>query len=75
MTGDSMGAASLVAVGTREATAIASEPASRARASRASRSGASLEDAPRAACRMLEVALADLASAVREGLERYTTAS
>ena len=72
MAGDSIGAASLVAVGTREATAIASEPACVLILSRASYRRLA-EDAPRAACRMLEVALADLASAVREGLDRYTT--
>ncbi|HVH06136.1 MAG TPA: cyclic nucleotide-binding domain-containing protein [Myxococcota bacterium] len=72
MAGDSIGAASLVAVGTREATAIASEPACVLILSRESYRRLA-EDAPRAACRMLEVALADLASAVREGLDRYTT--
>jgi CRP-like cAMP-binding protein len=74
MAGDSMGAASLVAVGKREATAIASEPGSVLILSRESFRRVA-EDAPRAACRMLEVALADLASAVREGLDRFTTAT
>jgi CRP-like cAMP-binding protein len=74
MAGDCLGAASLVAVGKREATAIASESACVLILSRESFRRLA-EDAPRAACRMLEVALADLAGAVREGLDRFTTAT
>jgi NTE family protein len=74
MAGDCMGAASLVAVGTREATALASESACVLVLSREAFRRLA-EDAPRAACRMLEVALADLAGAVREGLDRFTTAT
>jgi CRP-like cAMP-binding protein len=68
--GDTLGAVSLVTVGPREATAVASGATRVAVLSRESFRRLS-EDSPRAACRMLEAALADLAGAVREGLERF----
>lgn len=68
--GDSLGAVSLVTVGPREATAIAKGATRVAVLSRESFRRLS-EDSPRAACRMLEAALCDLAGAVREGLERF----
>jgi CRP-like cAMP-binding protein len=67
--GESLGAVSLVAVGPREATAVASGATRVAVLSRESFRRLA-DDSPRAACRMLEVALGDLAGAVREGLDR-----
>jgi CRP-like cAMP-binding protein len=71
--GETLGAVSLVTVGPREATAVASGATHVAVLSRESFRRLA-DDAPRAACRMLEVALSDLASAVRDGLERFRSA-
>lgn len=71
LAGDSAGAASLVTVGPREATAVATEATRIYVLSRESFRRL-VEDAPRAACRILEAAFADLASAAREGLDRLT---
>jgi CRP-like cAMP-binding protein len=71
--GDSLGALSLVSVGPREATAVAGEATAVWVLSRESFRRL-CEDAPRAACRILEAALADFAGAVREGLDRYAGA-
>ena len=68
--GESLGALALVAVGPREITAVAGEAASIWVLSRESFRRL-CEDAPRAACRILEAALADFAAAVREGLDRF----
>jgi CRP-like cAMP-binding protein len=68
--GESLGAVSLVSVGPREATAVASGDTCIAVLSRESFRRLT-EDMPRAACRILEAAFADLAGAVREGLERF----
>ncbi len=68
--GDSLGAASLVAVGPREATAVAAGATCVWVLSRESFRRLA-EDAPRAACRILEGALVDLAGAVRDGLDRF----
>jgi CRP-like cAMP-binding protein len=68
--GDSLGAVSLVAVGPREATAVASGATCVWVLSRESFRRLA-EDAPRAACRILEGALEDLAGAVREELDRF----
>jgi CRP-like cAMP-binding protein len=72
--GESLGAVSLVTVGPREATAVASGATRIAVLSRESFRRL-IEDAPRGACRILEGALSDLAGAVREGLERFGGAS
>jgi CRP-like cAMP-binding protein len=71
--GESLGALALVAVGPRELTAVASEAACIWVLSRESFRRL-CEDAPRAACRILEAALADFAAAVREGLDRFAGA-
>jgi len=71
--GDCLGALSLVAVGPREVTAVASEAACVWVLSRESFRRL-CEDAPRAACRILEAALADFAGAAREGLDRFAGA-
>jgi CRP-like cAMP-binding protein len=68
--GDCLGVASLVAVGPRESTAVAAGASCVWVLSRESFRRLA-EDAPRAACRILEGALADLASAVRDGLDRF----
>jgi CRP-like cAMP-binding protein len=68
--GECLGAVSLVAVGPREATAVAAGETRVWVLSRESFRRLA-EDAPRAACRILEGALADLAGAVREGLDRF----
>ena len=68
--GESLGAVSLVSVGAREATAVASGATRIAVLSRESFRRLT-DDAPRAACRILEGALIDLAAAVRDGLERF----
>jgi CRP-like cAMP-binding protein len=67
--GDSLGAVSLIAVGPREVTAVAAAGTRVWVLSRESFRRLA-EDAPRAACRILEGALADLAGALREGLDR-----
>ena len=71
--GESLGALSLVSVGPREVTAVASEAARVWVLSRESFRRL-CEDAPRAACRILEAALVDFAGAVRESLERFSGA-
>lgn len=65
--GTVLGGLSLVAVGPREATAVATE---RSRVWVLSRTSFHrlVEDAPRAACRLLAAVLADFAQAVRGGL-------
>lgn len=68
--GETLGAVSLVAVGPREATAVAREAARVWLLSRESFRRLAY-DAPRAACRMLEGSLAELAGAVREELDRF----
>jgi len=68
--GDVLGTISLVAVGPREATAVAREEARLWLLSRESFRRLAY-DAPRAACRILEAALADFAGAVREELDRF----
>ena len=68
--GESLGALSLVTVGPREVTAVASEAAGVWVLSRESFRRL-CEDAPRAACRILEAALADFAGAVRDELDRF----
>lgn len=68
--GDALGSLSLVAVGTREATAVASDRARLWLLSRESFRRLAY-DAPRAACRILEAALVDFAGAVREELDRF----
>jgi CRP-like cAMP-binding protein len=72
--GDSLGAVALVAVGPREVTAVASEAACIWMLSRESFRRL-CEDSPRAACRILEAALADFAAAAREGLDRFGAAA
>ena len=71
--GECLGALSLVAVGPREVTAVASEAACVWVLSRESFRRL-CEDAPRAACRILEAAIADFAGAVRDGLDRLSGA-
>lgn len=66
--GQVLGAASLVAIGTREATAVA-ETASRVLLLRRSSFRRLVEDAPRAACRLAEAVATDLAALVRAGLD------
>jgi CRP-like cAMP-binding protein len=68
--GESLGALALVAVGPREATAVAGGATRVWVLSRESFRRLA-DDAPRAACRILEAALAELAGAVRENLERF----
>lgn len=72
--GDCLGAVALVAVGPREVTAVASEAACIWMLSRESFRRL-CEDSPRAACRILEAALADFAGAAREGLDRFAAAA
>jgi CRP-like cAMP-binding protein len=72
--GDCVGAVALVAVGPREVTAVASEAACIWMLSRESFLRL-CEDSPRAACRILEAALADFAGAARESLDRFATAA
>jgi CRP-like cAMP-binding protein len=72
--GDCLGAVALVAVGPREVTAVASEAACVWMLSRESFRRL-CEDSPRAACRILEAALADFAGAAREGLDRFAAAA
>jgi CRP-like cAMP-binding protein len=67
--GACLGAASLVAAGPREATAVASE-ASRVLVLSRESFHRLADDAPRAACRILETAFADFAGALRAGLDR-----
>lgn len=71
--GESLGAVALVCVGPREATAVACGATRVAVLSRESFRRLA-EDSPRAACRILEAALADLAGAVRDGLDRFAGA-
>ena len=71
LAGDCIGALSLVAVGPREATAVATDAGRVWILSRESFRRL-VEDSPRAACRILEAALVDLGAAVREGLERFS---
>lgn len=66
--GTLLGGLSLVAVGPREATAVAAEPSRVWLLSRTSFHRLA-EDAPRAGCRLLAAVLADVAQAVRGGLE------
>lgn len=68
--GETLGSISLVAVGPREATAVASDPARVWLLSRESFRRLAY-DSPRAACRILEAALADFAGAVRDELDRF----
>jgi len=68
--GEALGSASLVAVGPREATAVAGEDARLWLLSRESFRRLAY-DSPRAACRILEAALADFAGAVRDELDRF----
>lgn len=68
--GAALGALSLVAVGPRAATATAIE-ASRLLLLRRSAFRRLVEDAPRAACRLIEAILEDLAPALRLGLDRF----
>jgi CRP-like cAMP-binding protein len=68
--GDALGCVSLVAVGPREATAVASEAARLWLLSRESFRRLAY-DAPRAACRILEASLAGFAGAVRDELDRF----
>jgi CRP-like cAMP-binding protein len=68
--GDTLGSISLVAVGPREATAVAREASRLWLLSRESFRRLAY-DAPRAACRILEAALADFAGAVRDELDRF----
>jgi CRP-like cAMP-binding protein len=68
--GDALGSLSLVAVGPREATAVASDRARLWLLSRESFRRLAY-DAPRAACRILEAALVDFSGAVREELDRF----
>jgi CRP-like cAMP-binding protein len=68
--GEALGSVSLVAVGPREATAVAGESARLWLLSRESFRRLAY-DSPRAACRILEAALADFAGAVREELDRF----
>lgn len=72
--GECLGALALVAVGPREVTAVAGEDACVWVLSRESFRRL-CEDSPRAACRILEAALADFAGAVREGLDRFGESS
>ncbi len=65
--GSALGAMSLVTVGSREVTAVAEEEAEVRKLSRTAFHRL-IEDAPRAACRILEGVLRDTASALREGL-------
>jgi CRP-like cAMP-binding protein len=67
--GAAVGAFSLVVVGRREATAVASEDSEVLRLSRTAFHRFA-EDSPRGACRVLEAALRDLAGALRKGLDR-----
>jgi CRP-like cAMP-binding protein len=71
--GASLGALSLVAVGPREVTARATAPTRVLCLSRSS-FGRLLEDAPRAACRLLERVVADVATDVRAELDRIAAA-
>lgn len=67
--GGDLGALSLIALGTREVTAVASEPT---RVLLLTRSAflRLADDAPRAGARLLEAVLAETASLVRQGLDR-----
>jgi CRP-like cAMP-binding protein len=67
--GASLGAVSLVVVGPREVTAVASEPTRLLRLSRTAFHRL-VEDSPRAAARILETLVQDFAAAVRSGLDR-----
>ncbi len=67
--GGDLGALSLIAVGVREVTAVASEPTRVLVLSRSSFMRLS-DDAPRAAARLLEAVLADTAAQLRQGLDR-----
>jgi CRP-like cAMP-binding protein len=68
--GEALGCISLVAVGPREATAVAADEARVWLLSRESFRRLAY-DSPRAACRILEAALADFAGAVRDELDRF----
>lgn len=70
--GTVLGGLSLVAVGPREATAVATE---RSRVWLLSRTSFHrlVEDAPRAGCRLLAAVLADVAQAVRGGLSELAS--
>ena len=68
--GEALGSLSLVAVGPREATAVAGDPSRLWLLSRESFRRLAY-DSPRAACRILEAALADFAGAVRDELDRF----
>jgi CRP-like cAMP-binding protein len=68
--GEALGSLSLVTVGPREVTAVASDPSRLWLLSRESFRRLAY-DAPRAACRILEAALADFAGAVRDELDRF----
>ena len=67
--GTAVGAFSLVVVGRRETTAVASADAEVLRLSRTAFHRFA-EDSPRGACRVLEAALRELAGALRKGLDR-----
>jgi CRP-like cAMP-binding protein len=70
--GAALGALSLVAVGQREVTARAAAPTRLLCLSRSSFLRL-LEDAPRAACRLLERVVADVATDVRAELDRIAS--
>ena len=67
--GGDLGGLSLIALGTREVTAVASEPTCVLVLSRSAFLRLS-DDAPRAAARILETILAETAALVRQGLDR-----
>jgi CRP-like cAMP-binding protein len=71
--GAALGALSLVAVGPREVTARAAAPTRVLYLTRFA-FGRLLEDAPRAACRLLERVVADVATDVRAELDRLASA-
>jgi len=67
--GGDLGALSLIALGVREVTAVASEPTRVLILTRSSFLRLA-DDAPRVAARLLEAVLADTAAALRQGLDR-----
>ncbi len=70
--GESLGALSLIAVGTREVTATAVEPA-RVRLLHRSAFHRLVDEAPRAAARLLEAVLAETAGLLRRDLDRWVS--
>jgi CRP-like cAMP-binding protein len=70
--GDSLGALSLIVVGTRETTAVAEQPCKFLLLPRTAFHRLA-EDMPRVACRLAEAIVLEMAGALREGLDELAS--